>query len=620
MNKDLTNKKTKRIKLKNYHLKVIIKNIYDTIFNFIQKYIIFIVILLLIVARYSPNNLFSSYIIKIEEPNFISNILSIIIGSLASILGIIIAILLVSFQILRQTYSHYALHGLFEYGDLKFLFSLFISSIIVSVIALVTLEDPLKIYNFNLLYLSIMLFGVCLIILYPNVKKCLDITSRSKKKIMDMIESINYSHIMNYLQISRTRIHGESVASIEKNPIYILNEVVTRSFDNKDTVIPEMILIRSTDVLLNLIKNNLEYDIRDLINGFLIIIKNSAFQAIRNESVNILRLVMIQIKRIHVFCAKSRFDWSNLVELNDIFQDILHKTIEANLTESAKNNFIILENILFNQLFHNVPNENNLLWFQERIQRKKIEEDEQESIKRDIQWHTVSQNYLGMFFSCIDKALELRNGNIALYGTYILNSFVSEIEKIHLGSKQKKQLIRDCYHHISSYIIFAKKNELLSIHNIGFISLSFNYDTILSILKKRDQEYSKIPLLDFCGTLIVLAQEQFFDENIQNILGAIGRSLIEKVNENNLFLEAEILICNTFYKIYEQVKLSELEEGSKILDEIFKQVDSLKRWMKAKNVKNKKLENKINEILEELNTVTKESINKDNLIEWPEIK
>jgi len=383
----------------------------------------------LLIARYFPNNPFNSYIIKIEEPNFISNILSIIISSLASILGIIIAILLVSFQILRQTYSHYALHGLFEYGDLKFLFSLFISSIIVSVIALVTLEDPLKIYNFNLLYLSIMLFGICLITLYPFVRKCLDIT-RSKKKIMDMIESINYSHIMNYLQISRTRIHGESVASIEKNPIYILNEVVTRSFDNKDTVITEMILIRSTDVLLNLIKNNSEYDIRDLINGFLIIIKNSAFQAIRNESVNILRLIMIQIKRIYIFCAKSRFNWSNLVELNGIFQDILHKTIETNLTKSAENNFIILESILFNQLFHNVPKEDDLFWFQETIQRKKIKEDEQESIKRDNQWHTVSRDYLGMFFSCIDKALELRNVNIALYGTYILNSFVSEIEII----------------------------------------------------------------------------------------------------------------------------------------------------------------------------------------------
>lgn len=620
MNKGLTNKKIKRKKSKRCHLKEIIKNKYDSIFNFIQKYIIYIVILLLIVARYLPNNLFGSYIIKIEDPNFISNILSIIIGSLASILGIIIAILLVSFEILRKTYSHYALHGLFEYDNLKFLFSLFISSIIVSVIALVTLEAPLKIYNFNLLYLSIMLFGICLIILYPFVRRGLDIT-RSKKKIMDMIESINYSHIMNYLQISRTRIHGESVASIEKNPIYILNEIVTRSFDNKDTVIPEMILIRSTDVLLNLIKNNSEYDIRDLINGFLIILKNSAFQAIRNESVNILRLVMIQIKRIHIFCAKSRFDWSNLVELNGIFQDILHKTIEANLTEVAENNFIILESILFNQLFHNVPKEDDLFWFQERIQRKKIEEDEQESIKRENQWDIVSRDYLGMFFSCIDKALELRNVNIALYGTYILNSFVSEIEKIHLGSKQKKQLIRDCYHYISSSIISARKNGLLSKRNITFISFSFNYNTILNILKKHDQEYSKIPLLDFCGTLIVLAQEKFFDEFILNNLGALGRSLIERVNENNLFLEALILVCNTFYKIYEQVKLSDLEEGSKILNEIFKQVDSLKRWMKAKNVKNKILENKIKKILKELKIATEVIKDKDDIIiEWPEIK
>ena len=70
----------------------------------------------------------------------------------------------------------------------------------------------------------------------------------------------------------------------------------------------------------------------------------------------------------------------------------------------------------------------------------------------------------------------------------------------------------------------------------------------------------------------MLAQEQFFDENIQNNLGALGRSLIERVNENNLFLEAVILICNTFYKIYEQVKLSDLEERSKILNDIFKQI------------------------------------------------
>jgi len=93
----------------------------DSTISFIKTNIFFIILLVTIFLWFLPFDLFNN-ILNIDEYITISNILITLIGSLASILGIILAIFLVSYQVLGHNYSYHALHKLFETRELKFLF------------------------------------------------------------------------------------------------------------------------------------------------------------------------------------------------------------------------------------------------------------------------------------------------------------------------------------------------------------------------------------------------------------------------------------------------------------------------------------------------------------------
>lgn len=135
---------------------------------------------------------------KIKIPNMlgISNIqiattiLSTIVGSLASILGILIAVILVAFEIFRESYDVYAFKTFFKDEKLKELIILYIFTIIASLITLSTLSEPLTSRNINLIYASLFLFIISLVILFPYSRIIIS-SIKSKEKIKELVNQIN---------------------------------------------------------------------------------------------------------------------------------------------------------------------------------------------------------------------------------------------------------------------------------------------------------------------------------------------------------------------------------------------------------------------------------------------
>ena len=92
--------------------------------------------------------------VSIKNGDAVSAVLSRIVGALASILGIVVAILLVAFDIIRKTYAFYAVKEFFEDKYLRRLFAIFVSTILISTYALFTMEKIPTARNVVLSYLS----------------------------------------------------------------------------------------------------------------------------------------------------------------------------------------------------------------------------------------------------------------------------------------------------------------------------------------------------------------------------------------------------------------------------------------------------------------------------------
>lgn len=600
---------------KSNSFKNISKGIIDSIIRFIKKNIPFIILLITIILWFLPFDLFNN-VLNIDDPSTIFNILSILIGSLASILGIIIAIFLVSFQVLRHNYSYHALHKLFETEELKFLLYLFICTILVSLFTLLTLKRPLTITDYNLFYFANLLFIFCLLILFPTLRSFLDI-SRSNRNLLKMIRSITYSDIHDFANYYQKNIPADK---IEKNPIYILYEIGISTISNNDLVTLKFILLETTNKFTEIIESREEnYNTKEIVRGFDFIVENMALQALKNNSELILARIMVKVREIHLVCAKNKFPWRDLVEFNASIRDILLKTIENKMDNNAEHNFLILEGILFNQLRYNVPNENELSVSLNVIKKERNEEKESLGNHNiNLEWNYLCNDYINTFYYCIVKAIELKNEYISIYGIYMLGNLVMGIDEIsEIGNLKKMELLSKCYSNIRILLLECSNQNLLPRGEL-LVSLTFNNAVISGILFKNN-EYSKIPLLEFCSTLIALSKEDFFDASLLNDLGKIGISSIGKINENKLFLEALLLICNTF-----KIIILELERVGKRVEyqtysEIFNQLYSIDRFMKEKQIKNKILEDKISKLLKIYNNYKGNKWDQINntIIKWP---
>lgn len=268
-----------------------------------------------------------SPIIKI--PNFIgissyqaSITLTIIIGALSSILGVLIAIIIVAFNILRKSYNTYAFKTFFENPKLSEFITIYLMTITISYFTLITISDPLKFQSINLIYLSTILFIFSIWSIFPY-SRAIIISTQSEENIEKIVSSIERSDI-NAFDIRTNLIDSYSISRIEDNPIFILSELGTRTLNEDDRLTSIRILVKTKEKLISMldycIKNKdkiqsgtfdkdgkrLDQDERILINGFLIIVKSIALKSVQIKNEFVLQNVFGFIEDIHVFCAKNK--------------------------------------------------------------------------------------------------------------------------------------------------------------------------------------------------------------------------------------------------------------------------------------------------------------------------
>jgi len=586
----------------------------DSTISFIKTNIFFIILLVTIFLWFLPFDLFNN-ILNIDEYITISNILITLIGSLASILGIILAIFLVSYQVLGHNYSYHALHKLFETRELKFLFYLFICTILTSLFTLLSLKRATLFTSHNLFYFSNILFVFCLLALFPTLKNILDIT-RSNRNLLKMILSITSFDIHDFSSYYKKNILSDK---IEKNPIYILYEIAISSINNSDLITLKLILSEIINKFTEIIESKKEnYNRWEMARALNFIDDNIAMQAIKSNSEYILVRIMSQIKEMHLIFIKNKFSSNDLMEINSSIRDILLKTIDNKMDNNAEYNYAILKDILINQLKYYIPKENKLLL--NNIDKGKNEKKSLEYLSIDIEWNYISNDYINTFYYCIVKAIELKNEYIAIYGIYTLGNLVMGINKIsEIGNLEKKELFSKCYHNIRILLLACCSNDLLP-RGEFLVSLTFNSAVISDILFKN-KEYSKIPLLEFCSTLIALSQKEFFDASLIKDLGDIGLSIVKKIKENKLFLEALVLICNTLKSIALEIKRIGMQFEYKTYQEIYDQLYSINSLIRKEQVRNNILDDKISKILKIYDDFKRRKDYQINsqIIKWPNL-
>lgn len=212
---------------------------------------------------------------------------------------------------------------------------------------------------------------------------------------------------------------------------------------------------------------------------------------------------------------------------------------------------------------------------------------------KSLQWENVTHTYLRILNNLSEKAIESKRGQVIWAALHNFPDLISTIAGMNLGDKQKGEIINWCSYYAKSLAVKCADKGL---YGDILVLTPFRYLDTKRVLGK-DTAYSKRVLLDFCETLIELAQREVFDTFAFNELGATGRGVVEELDESPFYKEAVILICKTFDRIREEIEKSQKAEKDRAYPEAFKQVESLKRWMQSKNKHDKNVEDEIESVL-----------------------
>lgn len=529
--------------------------------------VLFLLEILVFILCFSP---FLPDVQIFKEVSTFTALISTIILGLASILGIIIAIILVVFQLLRQTFSGYAIKVFFSNIYLRRLVVLFISTIIIATLTFFLTDSIFQTLKTILVIYDTILFFICLLLLYPYSRKIIS-TTHLTKEIHNLIKKISYKDI--YLIGDRWRPYDIQLAIAEENPIFILTDAAIKAMYDGDYLTPKKIIIGVAKKIINYIhklSGQHDYEVRTTINGYMVLFKDISEQAIKLKSDGIIQTIIIAYEGIHNACAIKKIPWSQLIEFNDEISNIISKTIDADLDIVSKNGLYSLLRIYNKHIALNIPNENKIWIF-----TKNVKHDD-ESSKAFLQWNNVALEFLFTIAKVIEKAVEkgkteIVESGLSVFAAIIRDVMMDETISKKLGDQQKMAIIRFVVYDIESIIKKSIKDELWKRKTL------YNpYDDLLILNSfEKNAVYAREIIISFTGLLLLLADNELLSLSWMNTLSILGTMLIDKINEADVYEEAFNFIIKVMTRLRAIIEKKETPVSKGYYIELYRELDWL---------------------------------------------
>lgn len=542
-----------------------------TIEGFFKRFwlIILLVIIFLLQFYLSKFTFFEVSINNFNVPEFIS----ICIGSLSSLLGIIVSVLILGITLSEQTFGSRLKYVLLNESAL-------INFFIVSLFCIFTFIFINFIYNgtvtnliVNLTIYAVLLYSLAILSIYPLIKIFL-LKATSKKHIDKLLSNINFPIGEEYLKEKHT----------EENTFYILEGIGLHAINSNDRKSLHHILNGFTDFFYKEIekKDHLEANsIRDIINIFMKI-QSRWLSTVKSDSEEWVVLYFMKFyKSIRVKSTEKNFNHINFFEYDFFIERSLKRVDPFLETPSLIHIQHFLIDIYKANLKEFVPIEELTMLNSEFY---KNDNGTNDSFRNDQQWGFLQGDFISKF-NKIARINGFKEEERITHYVLSYNSILSEIlSNENLTEKQKLVLTRSWTMGLKEYLIEAIKN------NSEYIPYTITY---LKYPEKHventESNYWLISILS--EILLYLFKNGKLKKHTINDFGGIVRLNLRRL-ENDSNAKAVIMkISNILYDIAMEIQKSDDNLKFQMMEnyiEIYKEIESFIKF-------SRKEENKISE-------------------------
>jgi len=389
----------------------------------------------------------------------------IIIGSLASLSGIVIAVLLIVFEFLSVRFKRSTRKYFLQNINIFFISMLFIITITSSFFSKLIYHN-LSINNLsNILYFNSILFITSISFIIPlSISALLSLSY--KNIIYKEINRINTKTIKEITLYHQASKDLNINFSIENNPFVILQNIAIQNV-KKDSIIVQSIINELTNKYIELISSNktqkgkLTKITPSLINiyyeknsGFFlsyILFTNQIFEEILQEkSYMIIEDIGSSLFRLIVHSIENKIHIAELTNILEFIDKISTRLIKENKNRAIEKFINKLKNVMMFYLDKNRLKDEEIniiyIYLYSKEAPKKNKDTEEK-------WRFIQDYFLKIFFNGLKYSLQFANSESFVFFTSTISIISYEINSSDIEKLQKDMLLVEIYRNLSYSII-----------------------------------------------------------------------------------------------------------------------------------------------------------------------
>ena len=505
------------------------------------------------------------------QPGSVANLSSTLAQILASLVGVLIAVLLVSFELMRRSYGEHPVRFLLENRETRELVILFWGATGFLIFSIV-LSDQRPVHGNLSVLIGATLAAAFVRALFPYAARVI-VQTTPTRTIGKIVASIQPGDIGLFGSRSQRESWPEFLDRLQHNPFEMLRQTAIGALQDRNVTSCQQILIGVAGKFLGTLTS--PFTRGNAITAYLSFFKSILHEAFVGNHPAIIDLIGEIYTAVHIECAKNKAPSRDLTYLNQAIEELAIKSIKSGMTEEASTMLSRIESIMERHLDINVPPEEKIWWLQSRAGREASQPVDHEA---SIQWRHVSSDYLQMRATLVQEAIRESQPSVVSHGLFSLSHTIrTVVSSDKLGPLQKQDVVRHGCFHIKDIVLKSVENDVCRKSLAFEFPLTWPSDVVSSL--KGDAPYWNIPLLSFGELLVELARRDAVEWVQLNNFGAAGRGLVEEATQEESAEDALLFVIDILEKVGKHASHRiQSEPGRRTYIEAYEQLVSIRDW------------------------------------------
>lgn len=476
-----------------------------------------------------------------KEP---SKILELLCTILTSTVAVVVAFVVITFEVLKRKLGPHALKGFFSNKNFARWITLSVAAIFLSVITLIRYDGISNNTSLTLYYYDTILALLALVTLFPICYDVLEM-STSTAPIEEAVEAFKKTLGQGDHNLQNVTMNTwDSLVEYQGNPVNRLRDIAIRYVRDGDTAEAQAIMRETTLVVLSHLGNTPTGDrIYQAFNKLLLVWKSIMSEAIGKKDTRTLEALWRNVRWIYRHIALNKLYLGDFHELESFVGEYISSLDDEGYEDPMLVGFEVLNESMREQFLLNCPpaEEISLTYYSKNeLPPKKLD------FKFEYHWKLMTSDYVAKLQEWGEAAARKNNSAQLDAVSVNLHTLLFDVRESSVNNLLKRSFANNI---LMAMAELAKRRIDMEVQRFPSLSLPLSPSDIEEILEK-EEDYYAFAVIVYCSTISYIIRSKYpVDYWTLNELGTLGRILSTKESRRREFKESQLYVVEYFLRV-----------------------------------------------------------------------